>query len=466
MNGKKQPKRWKRWLKRALVALLVLFILALIVHQVWNYRAGKALERELDAIRAAGDPLTLEELWPPEIEPKSENAAYLYQAAFNLLAAGGFEEAERSLGEVDLDDDPAAWPEETAARIRDLIERYAQPLELIRRAAQMERSRFDLDLTFPGTVSMEHLIGLSKASRLLRWSALLRLRDGDVNGALEDARTAFLLTNAVADEPVIISLLFRSTLINGSLATTELVLGEHQPGPETSRAFLRDLQPAAASLRAHLVRVFKGERVAFRTLMAPFSGQWDIIPLEMRVAAPYIPRRSISAFLGRPFIRSMLLGYLNMVPRIVEISRADWVDARPLMEALEADAAEWETRYMRHYSRIFAAMIVPALIRLKQVETRTEARLAGAEAALALKLYRADRGEYPDSLDALAPEFLESVPRDPFAGEPLKYVREGEGFLVYSLGPNGVDDGGLTETETTGRKVNPGADDIAWRARR
>ena len=34
------------------------------------------------------------------------------------------------------------------------------------------------------------------------------------------------------------------------------------------------------------------------------------------------------------------------------------------------------------------------------------------------------------------------APVDPFTGKPLEYRREGDGFLIYSAGPDGRDDGG------------------------
>ncbi len=162
----------------------------------------------------------------------------------------------------------------------------------------------------------------------------------------------------------------------------------------------------------------------------------------------------------------MVLGYLDTVPRIVEIGRADWVDARPLIDALEADASEWQEHFLRHRSRILVAMTVPAWVRLKEEETKTEARLAEAQIAFALTLHKVEHGEYPDSLDALAPDFLDQVPLDPFTSQPLEYARDGEGFLIYSVGLDGADDGGLTETEEAGKKVNPNTDDIAWRCTR
>ncbi len=66
---------------------------------------------------------------------------------------------------------------------------------------------------------------------------------------------------------------------------------------------------------------------------------------------------------------------------------------------------------------------------------------------LALRAYRLKRGDYPASLDALVTSgTLHALPADPFArsaNAPFGYRRlSGDGFRLYSVGPDGVDDGG------------------------
>lgn len=43
---------------------------------------------------------------------------------------------------------------------------------------------------------------------------------------------------------------------------------------------------------------------------------------------------------------------------------------------------------------------------------------------LALSAFRHERGEYPESLDALAPLYIDEVPRDPYTGGPFRYAIE------------------------------------------
>ena len=59
--------------------------------------------------------------------------------------------------------------------------------------------------------------------------------------------------------------------------------------------------------------------------------------------------------------------------------------------------------------------------------------VAGASIALALELYRRDHGSYPDSLDGLSPDYLDSVPVDGYDGQPLIYRPEGDDYWLYDV---------------------------------
>ena len=59
--------------------------------------------------------------------------------------------------------------------------------------------------------------------------------------------------------------------------------------------------------------------------------------------------------------------------------------------------------------------------------------MSAAEVVVAAELYRRKTGHRPESLDALVPEFLPSVPTDPFDhGAALKY--DAERGIVWTAG--------------------------------
>jgi hypothetical protein len=73
---------------------------------------------------------------------------------------------------------------------------------------------------------------------------------------------------------------------------------------------------------------------------------------------------------------------------------------------------------------------------------RDEAATRLLQTDLAIRAFRLEHGRYPDHADELVPEYLRQFPIDPYCDKPLVYRREGEEYLLYSVGPNGVDDDG------------------------
>jgi hypothetical protein len=57
--------------------------------------------------------------------------------------------------------------------------------------------------------------------------------------------------------------------------------------------------------------------------------------------------------------------------------------------------------------------------------------------------FRLDHGKLPSGLDELVPKYLESIPADPFDGKPLRLAVKEDRRIIYSVGPDGVDDGGV-----------------------
>lgn len=100
------------------------------------------------------------------------------------------------------------------------------------------------------------------------------------------------------------------------------------------------------------------------------------------------------------------------------------------------------------------------------IATRSHAEYELSRTAVALAQWKldheADGPPYPGRLDDLVPEYLPSMPNDPFSDAPLIYERRGDGYLLASVGQNGIYDGGVDlegwigggEWHDTPQKVN------------
>jgi len=69
-----------------------------------------------------------------------------------------------------------------------------------------------------------------------------------------------------------------------------------------------------------------------------------------------------------------------------------------------------------------------------------ECKLSAARLLLACRAYEEATGHLPETLQALVPDYLPAVPRDPFDGQPFRYSTERR--IIYSVGEDLTDDGG------------------------
>jgi len=88
-----------------------------------------------------------------------------------------------------------------------------------------------------------------------------------------------------------------------------------------------------------------------------------------------------------------------------------------------------------------AKMLAPALSHARVSFVRLKAMKAILTAEIALQIYRNENNSYPRNLEQLK-GILSKTPIDPFTNEPLKYRRTENGYVVYSVNENLVDDGG------------------------
>jgi hypothetical protein len=70
----------------------------------------------------------------------------------------------------------------------------------------------------------------------------------------------------------------------------------------------------------------------------------------------------------------------------------------------------------------------------------------------------------PKSLEELVPRELKAIPKDPFNGKNFVYQPGKDRYLLYSVGPNGVDDGGVEEIKDQGDLLLEPRDSQAPRA--
>ena len=93
-------------------------------------------------------------------------------------------------------------------------------------------------------------------------------------------------------------------------------------------------------------------------------------------------------------------------------------------------------------AELLAVIALPNLAKAVEHYCLPEAKFRALLAAAAIRVYMEEKGRFPDTLSDLVPEYLASVPIDPWSQDVLKYVKTKEKILVYSFGPDRTDNNG------------------------
>ena len=92
---------------------------------------------------------------------------------------------------------------------------------------------------------------------------------------------------------------------------------------------------------------------------------------------------------------------------------------------------------------LFSADLFPELGRLTRQVANAQAMHSCVTVAVAATRYRLAHNQYPPTAQALVPEFLDTVPLDPYTGQVLRYKKNEDGSVaIYSVGEDLADNGG------------------------
>lgn len=126
-------------------------------------------------------------------------------------------------------------------------------------------------------------------------------------------------------------------------------------------------------------------------------------------------------------------------------------EVSPLVgEALDSGPAMLEREDLVEH---MAELVAGAVVKVQSSEVEVQMAVEGTRIMLALEVYRGEHGAYPDELEPLARGALPEVPVDPLSGEAFVYRvleapdEHGRAYLLYSVGADGVDDGGREHEE-------------------
>ncbi|MFC1635201.1 hypothetical protein ACFL5Z_10185 [Planctomycetota bacterium] len=426
---------------------LLLLLIGAVAFAIFRLRLKWQLNARIEAIRAAGYPVTCEELdsWYT-IPEDAENAAFTILDAFSFY---------HQWDKIDLEGLPLVGRAELPARIepmasemKALVTEYVadnnEAINLLHAGAKIEHCRYPVDYSAGFQTELPSLSDIRQGCRLLNLEALLYAENGQAALSIDSVLSGYGLARSLAKEPMFIGQLVRLACEGLTTSTLERVVNKVQLTDEQLIALSEHLRLVESA--SDMSPAFVGERcMGLNFFTNPASLGSD----EKIVAAA---RPILALFQAVGLVDMDAAIFLDMMNDYMEAARLPHHEQQKVMDALDARLSSLSKIH------ILALQVIPALLRINMIELRAIAKLRVARAGLAVQRYRLATGAIPDTLSQLVPAYLDVVPKDPFDGNELRYKKREAGFVIYSINEDLSDDGGAEKPKKQRGKPTPNWD--------
>lgn len=432
MDEKQDVKGRSKRVKKYYVIILILFLF-LLGGIVVQYKSGtkNKLHRKIEEFRTAGYPVSLEELEQSYSIPDNvENAAdYIMEAISNYKDSLIFNINDWS----DLSPKGEALPDEVIQNAGVFLRDNQQNLELLHKAAALEYCRYPVDLSIGQKLKY---IDISKIVRLICVESVIHAQNGDSASAVKSLICSFNIVDTLADIPLLLSQIVRMAYHEFNISTLEQVINT------------TDLTGGQLILLSKVIE----EKQRLSGISYGLTGELCGAISEFENYTPYtkitLPKRFlVSVYRGLGLNKSDVIIYLDILNKIIEAGKLPLHERQEAAEKIQAEIHDVPRMHL------VVKTSAPAYPQFLSRELTSISQLRAAQTAIAVQRYRLKQGKLPDSLSSLVPEFLESVPLDPFDGKQMRYKKLDSGFVVYSVDVDLIDDGGREEPKNRQKKV-------------
>ncbi len=357
------------------------------------------------------------------------------------------------------------WTAEQYPEVKHWLNEQDQALDrIVESVNQKDRYYFPLVVSEenPEAIEMALLPWLSQLrsiARSLKARAEWNIAAGELDNAWSDVQAMHRMANHTMRESHIVSWLVGVSIHNMALSVVDDVLSSDRLTARFAKRAIADSR-STAILPDIVVQLDVGSRLgSLDALLHCWKGRGGVFELSE-------PTYSLMAKDG--FDPNVTLGESNrQMDRLIEA--AGIPDPRLRIQAMDQIDKEIGELYLHAIAMLGGDVKAIAAIRnqmlegnvytvaatylflgqtfvrpapVVRVQVAAQMRLQLQPVALAIGGYHAEHGDYPPNLNALAPEYLDSLPIDFATGELPVYRVEDGAAVVYSLGTDLEDDGG------------------------
>ncbi len=378
---------------------------------------------------------------PPNL-PDQENAAGLYRGASVIFEDDdAFQEIVQKASKTRIDSvDP-----ETIA----FLTRHMETLKLLRQAAARPTCRFIRDYSRPSVdMLLPEIQFFRDAARILALSARYNASIGEIPAALDDVSSIMKISLHASSEPILISGLV-GLAIDG-IAVNNLI--DILPFINTdSLALLKrnDIHNFLSTSPSLAKNIYGEEALGLNVFSIFGTGEFD----QWQLASFIMDDLNIpdSIYQQNIFLNPALAAYriflfpqdlaayrqtMHSYKRVAESSDS-YAARKTILKRIENDLSSGKPK------GFITALLTPGIGKAIENTEKVRMRHAAILVAIAATEFRIAHDSLPEKADSLIPDFLPCLPKDAFLDTSrICYSSKDDGVAIYSVGPNGKDDGG------------------------
>ncbi len=495
--------RWKLLIGMGIFFMLLAASLMVTTH----FQPENEVEAYKKILRDRGEKLEIGEVLPPPVAPES-NSVNAVEAAFRMLGSGS-EKIPDAMKMVAPGKALIGWmqPEACGYDFTNSWDDFAAEMapvhpaiELLHQVLARPKLDFQLDYTKGATLPLPHLMALKRAAQILDAAVICDLHNGDAGAATTNILTLLGLVQRNESEGVLISHLVRIAMTAIAVAPTwELLQSTNVTDTQLAAVqtsweqmnYFKDAEISFTMERVWMMETIEKSRASqegfeqtFGLAASMSSGggsstgsswtwplDWETITERPRYAVAEVMWRSAWSYSDE--LRTLQMEQIILETlRTMQTNQSQFYMANYNAMTVRASSLGFTNAGMD----FFQALKIPdfremfgdwGLSRAVQKTIRIETMRRVVISAVALKRYQLKHGKFPETLGELAPEFVLSVPIDPYDGKQLRYHPNAAGtYLLYSVGDDGKDDGGDPTIPTGGSSSlywqNDRARDWVW----
>jgi hypothetical protein len=443
-----------RWWLIPSLALAILFLLAVLTVAVvaWRMRqqhhaAVLAVENAVARAQAAGEPVTIEDLYAFHALPSGvTDTTRLWQFALQSFDPKQFTADGKDLPCVGAGDPIKLLPDAADSQLaaaEAFLQKYDNTLTATFAAARADgECRFPVQFEKGWATLLPHVQKLRDLAQLLELNLRVRAARGDIDGAVESLHAMLAVSRSLDNQLLLVEHLVRVRLAGVASAEAEWLINQKQLTDEQLAQLQAHFQ--ALDLHGGLTRGLTGERaMGYNTFyhLSTLKNAGIKLPKEADIPLMF----EADGQLARP--ADCLLQF-ELLTDTLTASSEPFPQARKRVELVEQrlKKAAGSKNPLERVKYMVTLLVTPAILPAFDSTARGLAKQQALEAALAAERYRLKSGSFPSQLSDLVPDLLAAVPTDPFDGQPLRLINRDGALIIYSVGPNGKDNGGQSGT--------------------